>query len=223
MILYLFKVILIIMKKYDKKILDIDITKLPFKDFLTSRHSMTVKVNAQKTYECAKKENISFFNLCLACQLEAINEISEFKRRIINNNVIEYEKINAITPILQNDFSINEIEVIPPSEFPSILKWNNYLENKKKNIKENQYTVEPNLRDSEPIANFSCIPWIHFESMTNIIASSNQLMPVVSWGKLVNEQIPISLTASHIFVFGYHFKLFYEKVEKYLTNPKLIF
>ena len=59
--------------------------------------------------------------------------------------------------------------------------------------------------------------------MTNIIASSNQIMPVVSWGKLVDGKIPVSLTASHVFIFGWHFKLFYEKLEMYLNNCEKLF
>jgi chloramphenicol O-acetyltransferase type A len=48
-------------------------------------------------------------------------------------------------------------------------------------------------------------------------------MPVISWGKLVDEKIPVSLTASHIFIFGWHFKLFYENLERYLNNPETLF
>ena len=33
-----------------------------------------------------------------ACILEAVNEIPEFKRRIINNKIYEYEKINGVSP-----------------------------------------------------------------------------------------------------------------------------
>ena len=58
--------------------------------------------------------------------------------------------------------------------------------------------------------------------MTNIICSPHQIMPCISWGKLNNDNISISLTASHIFIFGFHFKLFYEYSEKYLNNPELI-
>ena len=43
------------------KILDVDVNELPFADFLTSRYSMTVKVNAQKTYDLSEKEKIPFF------------------------------------------------------------------------------------------------------------------------------------------------------------------
>jgi len=204
---------------YDKKEMDINVEDLPFQDLLTSRYSMTVRVNAQKTYDYSKVNNISFFNLTLSCILEAINEIPEFKRRIIDDKVYEYDKISAITPILQEDHTIREIEVKPLSEYENFSEWNSELEYKKENIEDNQFLVEFMLRDTLPICNMSCIPWINFDSMTNIIASANQLMPVISWGKLVDGEISLSLTASHVFIYGYHFKLFYEKVEKYLNSP----
>jgi chloramphenicol O-acetyltransferase type A len=207
---------------YEKRELDINITELPFQDFLTSRYSMTVRVNAQNTYEYAKENNIPFFNMTAASILEAINEITEFKRRIIDDKVYEYDKINGVSPIMQDDHSIREIEILPPSEFQTLTEFNEYIENKKNNIENNQYLVEPSLRDQMPICNLSCIPWINFDSMTNIIASPNQLMPVITWGKLVDGKIPVSLTVSHVFIFGYHFKLFYEKIEQYLENPELL-
>ncbi|KAG4093903.1 acetyltransferase [Neocallimastix lanati (nom. inval.)] len=211
------------MSRNNEKILDMKVEDLPFRDFLTSRYSMTVRVSTQKTYEKAKEENIPFFNLTLACILKAINEIKEFKWRIKDNQVIEYDWINAVTPIIQNDNSIREIEIEPLSQFSNIYEWNKYVEEKKKNIENNQYTVESTLRDIQPIANFSCLPWINFDSMTNVICSPHQIMPVISWGKLVDGKIPISLTASHVFIFGWHFKLFYEKVEYYLTHPEKLF
>ncbi len=205
------------------KITDIKVDELPFSDFLTSRYSMTVRVKAEECYKMSKRENIPFFNLTAACILEAINEIPEFKLRIKDGNVVEYGHINAVSPIMQEDYSIREIEMIPPSEFEDIHEWNDYVENKKTNIEDNQFLVEPMMRDELPIANLSCIPWIDFDSMTNIIASPNQIMPAISWGKLVDGRIPISLTASHVFIFGWHFKLFYEKTEEYLTNPERLF
>jgi len=209
--------------EYKEKVLDMKVEELPFTDFLTSRYSMTVRVPAKNTYDLAKKEGIPFFNLTSACILKAINEIPEFKYRIKDGKVIEYEKINAVTPIMQPDHTIREIEIKPTSEFNSFKEWNDYVENKKKNIEDNQFLVEPSLRDILPIANFSCLPWLNFDSMTNVIATPHQLMPVISWGKFVDGKIPISVTASHIFIFGWHFKLFYEKAEEYLTHPEKLF
>lgn len=124
---------------------------------------------------------------------------------------------------MQEDHTIREIEIKPVSEFENFNEWNDYVEDKKSNIENNQYLVEPMLRDEAPIANLSCIPWLDFDSMTNIIASPNQIIPVISWGKLVDGKLPVSLTASHVFIFGWHFKLFYQKAEEYLTNPQRLF
>lgn len=211
------------MAEYNKKVLDIDVNDLPFIDFLSSRYSMTVRLNAQKTYDLAHEKGIPFFNLTVACILEAINEIPEFKYRIIGDEVVEFEKINGIAPIIQEDHTIREIEIKPLSEFDDICSWNDYLENKKENIEDNLYLVESMKRDEEPIANLSCVPWIDFDSLTNIVASSNQIMPAITWGKLTDGKMPVSITASHIFLFGWHFKLFYEKVEEYLNNPERLF
>ena len=83
-------------------------------------------------------------------------------------------------------------------------------------------SIDAYKKDEEPIVYFSCLPWIHFESMTNVISSSKQINPAIIWGKLEENKIPITLSISHIFIFGYHFKLFYEGVEKYFDNPELI-
>ena len=209
--------------QYGKEVLDLDVDDLPFIDFLSSRYSMTLRLNAQKVYDLAKEKDIPFFNLTLACILEAINEIPEFKYRIIGREVVEYEKINAVVPIMQEDHSIREIEIKPISEFDDIFRWNEYVENKKENIEDNQYLVESMKRDEEPIANFSCVPWIDFDALTNIVASSNQVMPAITWGKLVDGKMPVSITVSHIFIFGWHLKLFFEKVGEYFNNPERLF
>lgn len=208
--------------KYKSKILDIKYESLPFLDFQSTRYSMTVKVKIGKIYDLSKEKKIPFFNLTSACILSAINEIPEFKKRIINKKVVEFERVTAITPILQNDKTVREIELPPLDYFKTFKEWNDYIQYKKANIDKEGFNLESSKRDEEPIVNFSCIPWLHFESMTNVTYSPLQIYPVIAWGKLVDGTIPISLTVSHIFFFGYHFKLFYEGVEKYFNNPELI-
>ena len=43
-----------------------------------------------------------------------------------------------------------------------------------------------------------------FDALTNMIATSNQIQPLITWGKYSEGKIPISLTVNHMFVFGYH-------------------
>ena len=118
--------------KYKKKILDIKYESLPFLDFQCTRYSMTAKLDVSNVYAHSKKNGIPFFNLTSACILCAINEIPELKKRIVNKQVVEYENVSAITPILQEDKSIREIEMPPLSYFNSFKEWNEYIQYKKK-------------------------------------------------------------------------------------------
>ena len=210
------------MNRYKKRELKIKVDELPFQNLFSTQYSMTVRVNAQKTYEYSKRNNMSFFNITSACILEAINEIPEFKRRIIDGKVYEYEKINAITPLIMEDNSLRVLEILPVSEHESIREYNKYLECKKNNIEKYQFMEDPSMSDVLPICSFSCIPWINFDSMSNIMSSANQLMPVITWGKLASGKISLSVAASYMFMSQYHFQLLYEKIGGYLKNPELM-
>lgn len=94
-----------------------------------------------------KKEKIPFFNLTSACILETINEIPEFRRRIVDGKVVEYEKINAVSPIMQNDHTIREIEIKPASEFGDIFEWSEYVENELTKIQPFQMNMHYQILD----------------------------------------------------------------------------
>ena len=73
-----------------------------------------------------------------------------------------------LKPILQEDKTIKEIEM-SPYYYNSFKDWNDYLEYKKKNIGKEEVCITHQGREEEPVAYFSCIPWTHFESMTNLV------------------------------------------------------
>lgn len=210
------------MHKYSKKILDIDIDDLPFMDFQSARYSMTARVNIKETYDFSKNNNYSFFNLTLGAMIKAIDEIPEFKRRIIDNKVYEFDCIKAVCPILREDGSIFEIAIDNPCFFNDFPEWMEYVDIKKQR-EDLAFMETVQQRDLEPIVNFSCIPWVNFDAMTNIQGWPTQIMPVISWGKMADGKISVAVSASHIFVFGYQFKQFYETLNKYLSNPNLLF
>lgn len=73
--------------------------------------------------------------------------------------------------------------------------------------------------DEENIANFSCIPWIDFEATTNAVATGNQIQPLITWEKVnENYEITVSITVSHIFVFGRDLTYFFEYVQDNFNN-----
>lgn len=57
---------------------------------------------------------------------------------------------------------------MPNYYYNSFKDWNDYLEYKKK-IQEKKKFALLIKEEEEPVAYFSCIPWTHFESMTNLV------------------------------------------------------
>ena len=56
---------------------------------------VTVKVDCTSAYKKAKEKDVSFFLYYLYRALKAANEVENFRYRIIENQVFEFEKVNA--------------------------------------------------------------------------------------------------------------------------------
>ena len=77
------------------KELDMNVDELPFRDFLSARCMVTVKVNVEKLWKYSKENDLSFFTLSLGMILSGLNEVSVLKRRIVEDKVVEYDYLDA--------------------------------------------------------------------------------------------------------------------------------
>lgn len=199
--------------------IEFDLKNNPFVTFMSSRYSMSARVNVEKLWNYCHENDKSFFVMCLGCMMNAVNEVPEMKRRIIDGRVYEFDYLEATTPIMDEDNEIyREMRVKIPQEFEDIHQWHDYVKELSKDILsgENEgFTLDMFKRDSENIANFSCIPWVDFDSITSAIVQNNQIQPLITWGKVdENYEMTVSITVNHIFVNGRELGYFYENVEK---------
>lgn len=199
--------------------IEFDLKNNPFVNFLSSRYSMSARVNVEKLWNYCHENDKSFFVMCLGCMMNAVNEVPEMKRRIIDGRVYEFDYLEATTPIMDEDNEIyREMRVKIPQEFEDIHQWHDYVKELSKDIlsgKNEGFTLDMFKRDSENIANFSCIPWVDFDSITSAIVQNNQIQPLITWGKVdENYEMTVSITVNHIFVNGRELGYFYENVEK---------
>ena len=207
------------------KKIDFDLESNSFTNFLSARHSMTARVNVEKTYKYSKDNGYSFFIISLGCILKAANKVPEFKRRIINNEVIEFDYLDGLSPIMDDKKEIfREMRVEPPMGFKSVEKWHEYvknLENEILSLKNPGFIYEMDQIDNENIINCSCIPWVDFDSFTNCVFNGQQIMPLLTWGKMNDDyEMPVSTTVSHIFVYGLEFGYFYKYLQQSFDNPQ---
>lgn len=205
------------------KEIEFDLKNNPFYNFLSSRYSMSARLNVEKMWNYSKENDLSFFTLSLAALINSLNEIPEMRRRIVNGKVIEYDYLDAVCPIMDEDSGIyKEMRVKAPQRFDEILDWHDYVQEHERKIlngTEDAFEVKTTERDELNIANFSCIPWVDFDSITNCTASSNQIQPLITWGK-VNEdyEMTVAITVSHIFVNGRELAYFYQFAQDNFNN-----
>ena len=201
------------------KEIDFDLENNPFINFLSSRYTMSARVNVENLWIKSKEQDLSFFVMSLGALMNALNDIPQMRRRIIDGKVIEFESLDAVCPIMDKDETVfKEIRIEGPQRFYNILKWHDYVVDYQLNVIEGvdkAFDLDTMERDKINIANFSCIPWVDFDSITNATAAGNAIQPLITWGKVnENYEMTVSITVSHIFVNGLELAKFYKNAQE---------
>ena len=207
------------------KEINFNLDENPFINFQSARYAVSARINVEKLWKYTHENNKSFFIMSLGCLMNAVNSVPQLKRRIIDGKAIEYDYLEGVTPIMEENNDIyKEMRVKTPEEFENILEWHDYVKKLSDDIlksKKEGFSIEMEKRDLTNIANFSCIPWIDFDMFTNCTVSGREIQPLITWGK-VNEdyEMSVSITVSHIFVNGRELGYFYENAQKEFDNFK---
>ena len=205
------------------KEIEFNLDENPFINFQSARYSMSARVNVEKLWNWCHENGKSFFIMSLGCLMNAVNSVDELKRRIIDNKAVEFDYLDGVTPIMnENEGIYCEMKVKTPQEFENIIQWHDYVKDLSEDIlsgKIESFFIEMEKRDLTNIANFSCIPWVDFDMITNCTVKGKAIQPLITWGK-VNEnfEMSVSITVSHIFVNGRELGYFYENAQREFNN-----
>ena len=188
-------------------------------NFLSSRYAISARVNVESMWNWCHQNNKSFFVMSLGCLMNAVNSVDALKRRIIDGKAIEYDYLEGLSPIMDEGNDIyKEMRVKTPQEFSDILEWHDYVRKLSNDIlsgKKEGFFIEMEKRDLTNVANFSCIPWVDFDMLTNCVVDGSAIQPLVTWGKVnENYEMSVSITVNHIFVNGRELGYFYENAQK---------
>ncbi|ENR5392372.1 TPA: CatA-like O-acetyltransferase [Providencia rettgeri] len=189
-----------------------------YSKFDNSCFNLCVPVSAQKLYEFAKDKNESFFQLALYGILHSANAIPQLKQRVINGNIIEYSSIDVMTPILTEQNGFRQILCENAAVFSD---FSNQVSQKIKEVKNS--SAGPLLIKDERFFCASCLPWVHFSSITHAELHFGSAVPTLTWGKLKDGVIPVACKFSHAFVDGFHAGQFFALIEEAFQNPDSLY
>ena len=189
-----------------------------FKQMEEPFFGLSTTIDCTIAYNKAKELNVSFFTYYLHKTLVAINEIENFRYRIINDEIIIFDTIDASSTILRADNTFGF----------SLLEFNANLElfsqSTKKEINRIQTTKGLFTRDfAENLIHFSALPWVNFTSFSHARSYTwPDSCPKISIGKMIEENskktFSLSIHVHHGLVDGFHVGQFINLFQKLMNE-----
>lgn len=189
-----------------------------FKDFDDPFMGITSNIDCTKLYKECKKNGESFFIHYIHKALKAINEIDEFKTRIVDQKIVKFPNVNGSTTVLKNDNTFSFAYFDYDDNLQEFYKATRESIDKAKTSQELVSSQELNM------IYVSVIPWRNFTALKHPKKlSQTDSVPRVVFGKVIigdNGKIlmPVSVEAHHAFVDGYHASKFFNRFEELIAK-----
>ena len=178
---------------------------------------VVIPFDVTNAYKVSKKENSSFFGRYLHDCMRSINELENFKLRIVDNQVVEYNMIHASATVMRSDNTFGF----------SFIKFDTDLNIFKNNIQLEKYRIEKTGDLYPPTNSLDCIhcsatPWLNFVGHKEPVSGLKESVPQIAFSKMTNAgeklMMNVSVDVNHALVDGYHVGLFSDKFQKFLNE-----
>ncbi len=189
-----------------------------FKDFEDPFFNITADIDVTVLHGFCKEKSLTFSLAALFYSQQTVNSIREFRLRMTDERVIEFDIIHATQTILNDDetFSFCYFEN-QPTVFEYDLIGREARE-KYKTLK--TFDVETERID---LIYYSVIPWISFTSFKHASRFNNrQTVPRIVFGKVFDEndrkRMPVSVEVHHAMMDGIHVGRYFEKFQSVVSS-----
>lgn len=166
--------------------------------------NFVANVDVSRIYRFCKANDLSFSLTALYYSLVAANEIREFRIRMVDGKLLEFDRIHATQTILNEDetFSFAYFEM-REDVFDFNRKGKSSLEKYKRLKTLDVETHRPDL------IYYSVIPWVSFTSFKHASRlDRSQTVPRIVFGKMfedgVRRLMPVSVEGNHMVMDGFH-------------------
>ncbi len=189
-----------------------------FKDYTDPFFNLTVNLDVTRLYHFCKEKDLSFSLANLFYALQTANEIREFKIRLKDDKLVEFEKIHATMTIAQPDetfsfcyfemqeniFEFNEAGKIAVAKYTKLKTFNV-------------------MRNRVDLIYSSVIPWVSFTSFKHASRLNNKFtIPRMVWGKMFDDggrkKMPHSVEVHHAIADGAHVGKYFVSLQEKLDQ-----
>lgn len=198
-----------------------------FNHFLSMDHpfvSVTVQVDITDFLIKLKASGCPFFLSFQYAAVHAANRIPEFRQRILNGKIVEYDFCNPSYTVALPDGTYRYCNVAADQPFAQ------YLEEGR--IKQDAALQSEHLEEEDGdvlgLLFISSVPWLNYTEAAMPYPDNQFSVPSISWGRYKSEKylcledgivtekvkttIPVTLFVNHALVDGLHIGRFYDNL-----------
>lgn len=164
-----------------------------------------------RAYNISKAKKISFFAFYLHKSLTAINQIDEFRYRVVENKVVVFDEIHASATIGRKDGTFGFGFIPFEADFE---RFNAILNSEIERVRNSSGLGVTTGTQRQDVVHYSAVPWVNFTGLSHARKfGSADSVPKISFGKAnkVDDKIFMSVAIN-----GHHGLLDGLHVGKYL-------
>jgi chloramphenicol O-acetyltransferase type A len=192
-----------------------------FKDRDIPTYSITSLVDITAFKPFAKELAHGFFVPFSFLLSKAVNAVPEFRHRIVDGNIREFERVHPGFTILQQDRTFAFSDSLHFDEFAE------YGPHAQEQIRRSREHPICDTGEKHHMFFISNLPWISFTAITHPFDQQNSSIPIISMGKYFSQGgqlvMPIGVQVNHALVDGIHLGDFYNILNDFCANPSRCF
>jgi len=179
--------------------------------------AVTIPFDVSLAYKKSKDTGSSFFAIYLHDCMKAINAVENFKYRIVDNDVFEYDVIHASATLSRADNTFG-FSFINFSE--SFQEFNTNIQKEKQRINDSTELYPP--VNGLDCIHCSALPWFSFTSQKEPFSVVKDSVPKFAFSKTYKKNdslmMNVGINVNHALIDGYHVGQFAELFQKNLNH-----
>ena len=189
-----------------------------FRDYEDPFFNFVANIDVSNVYKFCKANDLAVSLALLYYSLVTANQIREFRIRLFNGRLVEFDRIHATQTILNDDetFSFAYFEMKD-----DVFEFNESGKRAREKYKAlRSFEVESHRAD---LIYYSAIPWVSFTSFKHAgRLDKRQTIPRIVFGKIFTDGdrmlMPLSVEANHTIMDGFHVGKFFNGFQENLDS-----
>ena len=175
---------------------------------------ITVDVDITDLLGKLRSEKLPFFLTVCYCAAQAANGIAQFRQRIMNGRIIEFDRCRTSHTVALEDGTYCYCTLEDTMPYGEYLL---YAQEEQERAKAAR-TIEEIQEETADLLFLSTLPWVSYTALVQPVPIPADSNPRITWGKYFTQNgrvmLPVSVLCHHALVDGKHLADFYQLLEE---------